>query len=111
MKKVFVLIPPEYGISDEAFADYEKRREDLAHKAEIKIGEYCEISYLSPNIFYVWSMCEDDLSYGRKKFIRENIEQLFDSDYAVFGEDWDKLNECRFIYDVAEKYGVPILEV
>lgn len=107
MKKLFVMLPPEKLATAERMSEYMRKREELCHRAELKLGEYCEVSYLRP-----YGLREYDSSdeYAYKEFLRDNLEQLLDCDYAVFGEGSAENDECRLVRHVAEAYGVPILE-
>lgn len=114
MKKIFVLIPPQYGMTNEEVDSYMKRREELCHKAEVRLGEYCEVSYQSLYSFGTEAKIEKHEEYIKhlqKNFIKDNVEQLIDSDYAVFGAGCESSDECRLLRYVAERYNVKILEV
>ena len=88
-------------------SEYMRKREELCHRAELKLKEYCEVSYYRPYRLEEYDRGDE---YVRRGFVRDNLEQLLDSDYAVFGEGCAENEECRLVRHVAEAYGVQILE-
>ncbi|MBQ3446758.1 MAG: hypothetical protein IJG37_03840 [Synergistaceae bacterium] len=108
MKKIFVMLPPEKLPTAERAGEYMRKREELCHRVEVKLGEYCEVSYLRPYGLQEYDRGDE---YTRKEYLRDNLEQVLYSDYAVFGEGSTENEECRLVQHVAEAYGVPILEM
>ena len=115
MKRMFVAIPPKYGMTHEELEAFKKRTEEVAYKAITQIGEYCEVDV--DNDFCLTEAAED---YYQSKgesiplnqmYVGESLKEMCDSDYAVFVGGWESSRECRALHYVAQELGIPILEV
>lgn len=46
MRKVFVAVPPKYGLDDDGVHAHERKIEETAHKAEKILDQYIEVKNL-----------------------------------------------------------------
>ncbi|MBQ3455948.1 MAG: hypothetical protein IJG36_05885 [Synergistaceae bacterium] len=115
MKKMFVAIPPKYGMTHEELEAFRKCVEETAYRAITQIGEYCEID--TSNDFCLTEAAETyydlqgiTMPFNRM-YVGDCMKEMCDSDYAVFGTGWESSRECRALRHVAEELGIPILEM
>lgn len=90
------------NLSDEEIL---KTREEIKIRAEKVIGEPIEL---------INSFLEDYPGEINKHipvyFLGKSIELLSQADIAYFGGDWRNARGCKIEYEVADKYGIKIIE-
>lgn len=115
MKRMFVSIPPTYGMTHEELEAFRKRVEETAYKAITEIGEYCEMR--TDNDFCLTEAGRDYRDWKNEEspiervYVGDCLKEMCDSDYAVFGAGWETSRECRALHYVAQELGIAILEV
>ena len=101
MKKLFISQPMR-GLTDEEIL---KVREEIRIRAEKTIGEPVEL---------IDSFIEDYPGEINKSipvwYLGKSIQFLSQADIAYFGEGWKNARGCKIEYEVAEKYGIKIIE-
>ena len=101
MKKLFISQPMR-GLTDEEIL---KVREEIRARAEHAIGEPVEL---------IDSFIEDYPGEINKSipvwYLGKSIQFLSQADIAYFGEGWKNARGCKIEYEVAEKYGIKIIE-
>ena len=101
MKKLFISQPMR-GLTDEEIL---KVREEIRARAEYVIGEPLEL---------IDSFIEDYPGEINKSipvwYLGKSIQFLSQADIAYFGEGWKNARGCKIEYEVAEKYGIKIIE-
>ena len=101
MKKIFISQPMR-GLTDEEII---KAREEILIKAEKKIGEPVEL---------IDSFIEDYPGEINKHipvyYLGKSIDFLSQADIAYFGGDWRNARGCKIEHEVAEQYGIEIIE-
>ena len=99
MKKMFVAIPPKYGMNEKELDAYRKRVEEVAYQAVIKIGEYCTMQ--SSNDFCLISIIE------RVTFCSD------ERSYALMSEEQKPYPLCVFSFSISftDKRGNPNMTV
>ena len=101
MKKLFISQPMR-GLIDEEII---KAREEIRVRAEKIIGEPVELidSFLADypgeinKHVPVW-------------YLGKSIQLLSKADIAYFGGDWRNARGCKIEHEVADKYGIKIIE-
>lgn len=101
MKKLFISHPMR-GLTDE---EIKKTREEIRVRAEKTMGEPIELidSFIEGypgeiNKFVpVW-------------YLGKSIQFLSQADVAYFGGDWRNARGCKIEHEVADKYGIKIVE-
>lgn len=109
MRKVFVLIPPKYGLSTDEVRAYELQIEKIAHKAEKILDEYVELVNMETLLNYF----KEDNSNGKsaKGFIFNSLYSLCNADLAIFAGDWEHSKECRLLHTIAVGFDIPIINI
>lgn len=101
MKKLFISQPMR-GLTDEEIL---KTREEIRVRAEETIGESVEL---------IDSFIEDYPGEIDKSvpvwYLGKSIQLLSQADIAYFGGDWRNERGCRIEHEVADKYGIKIIE-
>ena len=101
MKKLFISQPMR-GLTDEEIL---KVREEIRIRAEKTIGEPVEL---------IDSFIEDYPGEINKSipvwYLGKSIQFLSQADIAYFGDGWKNARGCKIEYEVAEKYGIKIIE-
>lgn len=101
MKKLFISQPMR-GLTNE---DILKAREEIRVRAEQLIGEPVEL---------IDSFIEDYPGEINKSipvwYLGKSIQFLSQADVAYFGGDWRSARGCKIEHEVAEKYGIKIIE-
>ena len=101
MKKLFISQPMR-GLTDEEIL---KVREEIRIRAEKTIGESVEL---------IDSFIEDYPGEINKSipvwYLGKSIQFLSQADVAYFGGDWRNARGCKIEYEVADKYGIKIIE-
>ena len=101
MKKLFISQPMR-GLTDEEIL---KVREEIRIRAEKTIGEPVEL---------IDSFIEDYPGEINKSipvwYLGKSIQFLSQADIAYFGEGWKNARGCKIEYEVADKYGIKIIE-
>lgn len=101
MKKLFISQPMR-GLTDEEIL---KTREEIRVRAEETIGESVEL---------IDSFIEDYPGEINKSvpvwYLGKSIQLLSQADIAYFGGDWRNSRGCRIEHEVADKYGIKIIE-
>ena len=101
MKKLFISQPMR-GLSEEEIL---KARESIRLRAEMVIGEPVEVI----DSFFTEYPCEVCKSIPMW-YLGKSIQLLSQADIAYFGGDWRNARGCRIEHEVAEKYGIKIIE-
>lgn len=107
MRKVFVAIPPKYGLDDDGVRAYELQLEKTAHKAEKVLDEYVEVCNLNCSFLRGKYSTEEYV----KGFIFNCLHNLCHSDLAIFAGDWKHSKECRLLQTIAVGFDIPILDI
>lgn len=101
MKKLFISQPMR-GLSDEEIL---KSREEIKTRAEQVIGEPIEL---------IDSFLEDYPGEINKHipvyYLGKSIQLLSQADIAYFGGDWKNARGCKIEHEIADKYGIKIIE-
>ena len=101
MKKLFISQPMR-GLTNE---DILKAREEIRVRAEQLIGEPVEL---------IDSFIEDYPGEINKSipvwYLGKSIQFLSQADVAYFGGDWRSARGCKIEREVADKYGIKIIE-
>ena len=101
MKKLFISQPMR-GLKDEEIL---KIREEIKTRAERIIGEEVEI---------INSFIEDYPGEINKFipvwYLGKSIQFLSQADIVYFGGDWRNARGCKIEYEIANKYGIKIIE-
>lgn len=96
MKKLFISQPMR-GLTEEEIL---KAREEIRVRSEKAIGEPVEL---------IDSFIEDypgEIIW----YLGKSIQFLSQADIAYFGGDWRSARGCKIEYEVADKYGIRIIE-
>ena len=101
MKKLFISQPMR-GLTDEEIL---KTREEIKNRAEKTIGETIELI----NSFF------EDYPSEINKFIPvwylgKSIQFLSQADVAYFGGNWRNSRGCKIEYEIANAYGIKVIE-
>ena len=101
MKKVFIS-QPMWGLTDEEIL---KAREEIRVRAEKVIGERVEL---------IDSFIEEYPGEINKSipvwYLGKSIQFLSQADIAYFGGDWKNARGCKIEHEIADKYGIKIIE-
>lgn len=101
MKKLFISQPMR-GLSDEEIL---KAREEIKRRAEKVIGEPIEL---------IDSFLEDYPGEINQHipvwYLGKSIQLLSQADIAYFGGDWKNARGCKIEHEIADKYGIKIIE-
>ena len=101
MKKLFISQPMR-GLTDEEIL---KVREEIKARAEHVIGEPLEL---------IDSFIEDYPGEINKSipvwYLGKSIQFLSQADIVYFGGDWRNARGCKIEHEVADKYGIKIIE-
>ena len=109
MKKILVITPPKFGLTDEELEAFMNRHFELVHAVEIILGEYCERA----NWYAYYSILTENTLENKKKNFEQYVEMLlnFKIDYALFADGWQNSEECKILHSIAEMFHVPILDM
>lgn len=101
MKKLFISQPMR-GLSKEEIL---KAREEIKIKAEKIIKEQVEVidSFFTD---YPGEICKSIPMWHLGK----SIQLLSEADFVYFGGDWRNARGCLIEYEVANKYGLKVIE-
>lgn len=101
MKKLFISQPMR-GLSDEEIL---KKREEIKNNAEKVINEPVELidSFISE---YPGEINKQVPVF----YLGKSIQFLSQADIAYFGGDWKNARGCKIEHEVAEQYGIKIIE-
>ena len=101
MKKLFISQPMR-GLSEEEIL---KVREEIRIRAEKAIGEPVEVidSFFTD---YPGEVCKSVPMW----YLGKSIQLLSEADIVYFGGDWRDARGCKIEYEVADKYGIKIIE-
>ena len=107
MRKVFVAVPPKYGLDDDGVRAHERKIEEAAHIAEKILDQYVEVKNLD------CSFLKGDYSNSKnvKGFLFNCLYNLCEADLAVFEADWEISSECRLLHTVANAFEIPIMYI
>ena len=101
MKKVFISQPMR-GLTDEEIF---KARDEIRVRAEKVIGEKVEL---------IDSFIEEYPGEINKSipvwYLGKSIQFLSQADIAYFGGDWKNARGCKIEHEIADKYGIKIIE-
>lgn len=101
MKKLFISQPMR-GLSDDEIL---KVREEIKGRAEQVIGEKVEL---------IDSFIEEYPGEINKSipvwYLGKSIQFLSQADIAYFGGDWKNARGCKIEHEIADKYGIKIIE-
>ena len=101
MKKLFISQSMR-GLKDEEIL---KAREEIRTRAEQIIGEEVEL---------INSFIEEYPGEINKSipvwYLGKSIQFLSQADIAYFGGDWRNARGCKIEYEIADKYGIKIIE-
>lgn len=101
MKKLFISQPMK-GLTNEEIL---KTRDSIRFRAEKTIGEPVELI----DSFLEGYPGEIDKSVP-VWYLGKSIQLLSRADIAYFGGDWRNARGCRIEHEVADKYGIKIIE-
>lgn len=107
MKKVFVAVPPKYGLDDDGFRDYERKIEKIAPKVEKILDEHVVICNLKSS--FLREKC--NTQENAKGFIFNCLYNLCNADLVIFAGDWEHSKECRLLHTIAVGADIPILDI
>lgn len=107
MKRVFVAIPPKYGVDNDGVRAYEREIEEAAHKAEKILDQYLEVC--TPNYSYLTEKNANDKCV--KGFVYNSLHNLCNADLAIFAGDWEHSKEGRLLHTIAVGFDIPILNL
>ena len=101
MKKLFISQPMR-GLSDEEIL---KKREEIKNNAEKVINEPVELidSFISE---YPGEINKQVPVF----YLGKSIQFLSQADIAYFGGDWKNARGCKIEHEIAEQYGIKIIE-
>lgn len=101
MKKLFISQPMR-GLTDEEIL---RAREEIRFRAEQVVGEPLEL---------IDSFVEEYPGEINKSipvwYLGKSIQFLSQADIAYFGGEWRNARGCRIEHEVADKYGIKIIE-
>lgn len=101
MKKLFISQPMR-GFTDEEIL---KAREEIRIRSEKVIGEPVQL---------IDSFIEDYPGEINKSisvwYLGKSLQFLSQADIAYFGGDWRNARGCKIEHEVADKYGISIIE-
>lgn len=101
MKKLFISQPMR-GLTDEEIL---KAREEIKTRAERIIDEEVEL---------INSFIEEYPGEINKSipvwYLGKSIQFLSQADIVYFGGDWRNARGCKIEYEIANKYGIKIIE-
>lgn len=101
MKKLFISQPMR-GLTDEEIL---RAREEIRFRAEQVVGEPLEL---------IDSFMEEYPGEINKSipvwYLGKSIQFLSQADIAYFGGEWRNARGCRIEHEVADKYGIKIIE-
>lgn len=99
MKKLFISQPMR-GLTDEEIL---KAREEIRIKAENEIGEPVQL---------LESFFEGFSPVGNipVAYLGKSISLLAEADIVYFGEGWKEARGCKIEHEVAEQYGISLME-
>lgn len=101
MKKLFISQPMR-GLTDEEIL---RAREEIRFRAEQVVGEPLEL---------IDSFMEEYPGEINKSipvwYLGKSIQFLSQADIAYFGGEWKNARGCRIEHEVADKYGIKIIE-
>ena len=101
MKKLFISQPMR-GLTDEEIL---RAREEIRFRAEQVVGEPLEL---------IDSFIEEYPEEINKSipvwYLGKSIQFLSQADIAYFGGEWRNARGCRIEHEVADKYGIKIIE-
>ena len=101
MKKLFISQPMR-GLSDKEIL---KAREEIRFKAQKTIREPVEL---------IDSFIKDYPGEINKHvpvfYLGKSIQFLSEADIAYFGGDWRNARGCKIEHEIAEQYGIKIIE-
>ena len=101
MKKLFISQPMR-GLSEEEIL---KVREEIRIRAEKVIEEPVEVidSFFTE---YPGEVCKSIPMW----YLGKSIQLFSEADIVYFGGDWRNARGCKIEYEVADKYGIKIIE-
>ena len=107
MKKILVITPPKFGLTDEELEAFRNRHYELVHEAEIRLDEYCEIANWDKD----YDFLEKDTLENKKEYFATCIDMLLDreTDYALFADGWKNSYECNILHSIADNFKVHII--
>lgn len=101
MKKLFISQPMR-GLTDEEIL---RAREEIRFRAKQVVGEPLEL---------IDSFMEEYPGEINKSipvwYLGKSIQFLSQADIAYFGGEWRNARGCRIEHEVADKYGIKIIE-
>ena len=101
MKKLFISQPMR-GLTDEEIL---KAREEIKNRAEKIIGEPVEL---------INSFIEDYPVEINKSiavwYLGKSIQFLSQADIVYFGSNWRNARGCKIEYEIANAYGIKVIE-
>lgn len=101
MKKLFISQPMR-GLTDEEIL---KAREEIRARAENIIGEPVEVIDS-----FIGEYPGEINKYIPVWYLGKSIQFLSQADVAYFGGDWRNARGCKIEHEVADKYGIKIIE-
>ena len=107
MKKILVITPPKFGLTDKELEAFRNRHYELVHEAEKQLDEFC----VRANWDKDYDFLEKDTLENKKEYFATCIDMLLDceTNYALFADDWKNMYECCLLYSIADNFHVPIL--
>ncbi len=108
MKKILVITPTKFGLTDEELEAFRNRHYKLVYEAEKQLNEVC----LRVNWFNSDFLKKDTLE-SKKEYFATCVDMLLDraTDYALFADGWENSEECKELRSIAEMFHVPILDM
>ncbi len=107
MKRILVITPPKFGLTDEELEAFKLRHYELVYEVQKQLDELCvrAIRYKDCNFL------EKDTLENKKKCFVTYVDMLlnFKIDYALFADGWENSEECKILHSIAEMFNVPVL--
>lgn len=101
MKRLFISQPMN-GLTDEQIL---KTREEIKASAESIIGE--PVDLIDSFILETPKLADKSVPIW---YLGKSIMLLAEADVAYFGGDWENARGCKIEYEIADKYGIQIIE-
>ena len=107
MKKILVITPPKFGLTDKELEAFKLRHYELVYEVQKQLDEFC----VRANWDKDYDFLEKDTLENKKEYFATCIDMLLDreTDYALFADGWENSEECKILHSIAEMFNVPVL--
>lgn len=109
MKKILVITPPKFGLTDEELEAFRNRHYKLVYEAGKQLNEVC----LRVNWFNFYDFLKKDTLENKKNYFAACVDTLLDreTDYALFADGWENSYECNILHSIADNFNVRIIDM